>query len=303
MLNKTKFNILVVDDERTNLEILNKILSDEYVVSVAKSGQSALAMAEKEQPDLILLDIVLPDMLGFDVLVKLKSNELTHKIPVIFVTGLSSVEGEERGFALGAVDYITKPFNNLLVKARVRNHLQLLTQLRFIEHLGMIDSITNLPNRRNFDERLKMEWNRAIREAAPISLLFMDVDHFKNFNDAYGHPRGDRLLQQLSTIFSASAKRVTDFTARIGGEEFVILLPNTKIEDAISIAEKIRQNVASIRFDEPEMASTVVTISIGITSCSPVKNSNPQSALEKADRLLYQAKREGRNRICWDNET
>lgn len=294
------FTILVVDDERSNLDILNKILGDEHAITVAKTGKAAISRAISDLPDLILLDVVLPDMLGFEVLKALKDSDITRKIPVIFITGLTNPEGEERGFSLGAVDYITKPFNNALVKARVRTHLQILTQMRIIEKLGMIDPLTGLPNRRSFDERLKSEWARSVREKTPLSILIMDVDHFKQFNDQYGHPLGDVLLRNIGQVFDNELKRTSDFIARIGGEEFAAILPNTVRENALEVAEAIRQSVEAMTFSEAELKGASVTISIGLTGTVPTCDSQSMEAVKKADALLYQAKKAGRNRVFSD---
>lgn len=220
-----KFTILIVDDERSNIDVLMHILKPDYGVRIAKSGSSALKVAREHQPDLILLDVLMPDMSGFDVLRELKESDQTRHIPAIFVTGLSKVEDEERGFHAGAVDYIVKPFNHAIVKARVETHLKIIKQMRMIERLGMIDALTDIANRRSFDNQLLIEWRRAIRENACISLLILDVDHFKRYNDTHGHPQGDRLLQSLGRIIAGSLKRSTDLGARLGGEEFAVILP------------------------------------------------------------------------------
>jgi PleD family two-component response regulator len=211
-----EFRILVVDDEKSNLMVLNRILSPEYTVFTAKSGKEGPERAVAEQPDLILLDIVMPDLNGFDVLTTLKKTSETMKIPVIIITGLSGEIDEEKGFLLGAVDYITKPFKNPIVLARVRTHIQIVRQIRTIEQLGLIDGLTNVSNRRCFDDRMELEWRRAKREKKPIAFLMMDVDKFKIYNDTYGHPQGGVLLKSIVKIFSAAAMRTTDLVARLG---------------------------------------------------------------------------------------
>jgi diguanylate cyclase (GGDEF)-like protein len=298
-MNEQTHNILVVDDERTNLAALNKILSPEYNVFTAKSGKEALARVEDAPPDLILLDIVMPDMNGFDVLARLKESPQTDKIPVIFVTGLRDEEDEERGFALGAVDYITKPFKSAIVLARVRTHIQIVQQMRTIERLGLIDPLTNIANRRSFDDRVELEWRRSIRKKSPISFLMMDLDNFKRYNDTYGHPQGDALLRTVAGIFGAEAKRSSDLAVRLGGEEFGVLLPDTDLDGALDIAERIRRSVEAARIPTADgNAWTSATVSIGAVSAIPSENDALRDFIEKADENLYRAKNTGKNKVC-----
>ncbi|MDR3254279.1 MAG: diguanylate cyclase [Synergistaceae bacterium] len=293
-----KYIILAVDDERSNLVVLNKILSREFDVLTAKSGGEALTRVADDRPDLILLDIIMPDMSGFDVLAKLKSSQETRNIPVIIITGLSGEEDEERGFLLGAVDYITKPFKNAIVLARVRTHIQIVHQIRTIERLGLIDPLTDIANRRSFDDRMEIEWRRSIRENKPISFLMMDVDKFKNYNDTYGHPQGDTLLKTVAGIFASAARRPTDMAARLGGEEFGVLLPDTDLESALVIAETIRSNVESRRVPTVDGKTvTSATISIGVVTATPKDGDLAKDFLTKADQNLYTAKNTGRNRV------
>ncbi|MDR1573516.1 MAG: diguanylate cyclase [Clostridiales Family XIII bacterium] len=292
-------SILAVDDERMNLAVLDKILSPEYRVCTASSGEEALARAADAPPDLILLDIVMPDMNGFDVLTRLKASPSTRKIPVIFITGLRDEEDEERGFALGAVDYITKPFKNTIVLARVRTHIQILSQMRTIERLGLIDPLTNIANRRSFDDRINLEWRRSIRRKVPVSFLMMDLDNFKRYNDTYGHPQGDALLKTVAGIFAAEAKRSSDMAARLGGEEFGVLLPDTDLDGALDIAERIRRNVEAARVPTADgSALTAMTVSIGAVSAVPSEDDALRDFIKRADENLYHAKNTGRNRVC-----
>ncbi|MFP3155280.1 diguanylate cyclase [Lachnospiraceae bacterium ZAX-1] len=298
MPENTKDTILIVDDEKANLLLLNRILSTEYTVLMAKSGTEALSRAESELPDLILLDIIMPDINGFDVLEKLKKSEITHHIPVIIITGLTSEGDEEKGFFLGAVDYITKPFNNAIVRARVKTHMQIVDQIRTIERLGLFDPLTDIPNRRSFDNHIAIEWRRAIREKSPISFLMMDVDKFKSYNDTYGHPQGDVLLKTIAKIFTSVARRPSDLAARLGGEEFGVLLPDTELEGAFEIAEAIRTEVAATQIPLTEGAGmTSATISIGAISFMPKEGDEAKDFISKADEHLYTAKTTGRNKV------
>lgn len=285
------FKILAVDDEAANLQILNQILKDDYAVFAARSGKAALQKAGEDKPDLILLDVVMPEMDGFEALSALKNDEATRDIPVIIITSLNSVEDEEKGFTLGAVDYITKPFNAAVVKARVQTHLKILKQIKTIERFGMMDSLTELPNRRSFDQQLALEWARAARDGTPISLLMIDLDHFKDVNDRHGHPMGDRVLQQVSGLFIAALKHVTDLVFRWGGEEFAVILPGTEADAAVREAEAVRICVAEN--DTP----LSVTVSIGVASVTPAEGGSAENLTAEADRALYRAKSAGRNRV------
>ncbi|MDR2029196.1 MAG: diguanylate cyclase [Treponema sp.] len=297
-----EYSILVVDDEKSNLMVLNRILCPFYTIFTAKSGQEASVRIAENPPDLILLDIIMPDINGFDLLKRLKDSPLTRNIPVIIITGLSNEADEEKGFFLGAVDYITKPFKNAIVLARVKTHIQIVHQMRTIEKLGLIDGLTNIPNRRSFDDRIEMEWRRAMREKTPLSFLMMDVDNFKSYNDTYGHPQGDILLQTIARVFAAAAMRPADLAARLGGEEFGVLLPDTDLESALVMAEKIRSNVEIIRIATATgQIMTNITISIGVVSLIPTEDIAISSFIAQADRNLYTAKNQGRNRICSGN--
>jgi len=203
----SKSRLLIVDDEASVLAVLNRILSEDYEILTAKTGKEALKLAQEQHPDLILLDILLPDLDGYNVIVQLKSNAETNEIPVIFITGLTSEEDEEKSFLLGATDYIIKPFKPAAIKARIRKHLDILNQMKALEGIGLTDFLTGLPNRCSFQDRLEMEWRRAVREQKMISFLMVDIDGFKAYNDSYGHLQGDALLRAAAGVFTAWAKR------------------------------------------------------------------------------------------------
>ncbi|MDR3238477.1 MAG: diguanylate cyclase [Clostridiales bacterium] len=291
------YSILIVDDEVLNRMFLQAILSKDYHVITAQTGQEALSHAVSSHPDLILLDIIMPDISGFDVLKQLKSSSLTADISVIVITGLTRADDEEKGFLLGAVDYITKPFKDTIVRARVRTHVQILRQIRTIEQLGLLDPVTEIPNRRCFDNRIDMEWKRAIRNQNPISFLMIDIDHFKAYNDQYGHPQGDMLLKAVAQTLAASAQRPADLAVRMGGEEFAVLLPDTAWEAGLFIGEKIRRDVQETQVPAEDGAVTSVTVSIGLTSCVPKRGQPVKDFIAQADAYLYAAKTSGRNQI------
>jgi len=295
---RKKFSILVVDDEKSNIDVLNHILKEKYKLFIAKGGESAIKIARENVPDLILLDIIMPDMSGFEVLTQLKKSDLTSGIPVIFITGQDSKEDEIKGLTLGAVDYITKPFHNVIVEARIRTHMRIVEQMQIIERMSIMDELTELPNRRYFNDQLTREWGRAIRETASISLLIIDVDKFKVYNDTYGHPQGDALLQAVSGVFKQALKRPADFVARWGGEEFIMLMPGTDLDGAMEVAERIRMGVEETIIPSTDGTSTGTTVSIGVNCERPMINLPVAGFVSRADKALYAAKDSGRNKVC-----
>ena len=294
---KKEFTILITDDAKANLEALSGILSPAYNILISRNGPRTLELAKEHKPDLILLDILMPGMSGFEVIAKLKESDATNTIPVIFITGLTSVEDEEKGFFLGAVDYITKPFNKSIVKARVNTHIKIVDQMRTIEQIGLIDPLTKLSNRRGFENRLNAEWGRAIREHTHISFMIMDVDKFKVYNDTYGHQQGDVLLKMLAENLTGTIKRPVDFSARWGGEEFVVLLPGVDVTGAVEVAERIRVNIEAMSVPTEDNVETRVTVSIGVNSIIPDAEVSVDGFIKKADQALYAAKEAGRNRV------
>jgi diguanylate cyclase (GGDEF)-like protein len=296
-MNKEK-KILIVDDEKMNLISLAHFLKPEYEIISASNGVTALAEADEHLPDMILLDIIMPDMTGFDVVQKLKSSVKTMGIPVIFITGLNNVEDEEKGLTLGAVDYITKPFNQNLVKARIRTHLRMSDYVRTIEKLCMLDALTGLPNRRGFDTRMETEWGRAFREKQPLGLIMLDIDNFKRYNDTYGHPQGDNLLQVIGSILKNTLHRASDIAVRWGGEEFCIILPDTDLQGTEKIAEQVRINVMETTVSHADDIKTSVTVSLGANAKIPDDGEPVNDFIEEVDKLLYKAKKSGKNMTC-----
>lgn len=300
MIHEEKATVLIVDDEKSNLVILAEILKGKYKVVLAKSGPQAVERAIKQPPDLILLDIVMPGMNGYQVLYELKNDDRLKDIPVIFISALRDEADEEKGLVLGAVDYISKPFSPAIVLARVNIQIKIVRQIKLIEGIALLDGLTEIPNRRNYNERITMEWKRAVREQKPISLLFMDIDYFKKFNDNYGHSQGDEALKAVANAISRAINRPADFAARIGGEEFAVLLPNTHKDGALHKAELIRAEVEALGMPHQfSTVSSVLTISIGGTSCLPDQESSLQEFIDEADKMLYTAKNVGRNKVIW----
>ena len=291
---QSNFKILVVDDNKTNLDVLTHILKDSYDVYTAKSGEAALKRTAAVTPDLILLDVIMPDMNGYEVLKILRADEQTADIPVIFITGLSNAEDENRGIRLGAADYISKPFNNEIVKARVRSQLKIVELSRTIEEFRITDELTGIPNRRSFDKQLYVEWGRALREQSPVSLAMICVDGFGDFREKYGYDAGDVLLRSTSRIITSKLKRATDITTRYGEEVFAVIMPNTNQEGALKVAKDIRQSVSDIKLEHDE----TVTFSIGISVAEPQAGDGISPFVLSVDRNLYKAKAIG-NEICF----
>jgi diguanylate cyclase (GGDEF)-like protein len=293
-----KCSILIVDDEILNIRILQKALED-YSLLTATNGLDALNIAQSPNPpDLILLDIMMPEMDGFQVCKALKTDPQTVNIPIIFITAITDDKKEEKGLALGAVDYITKPFRLPIVQARVKNHLQLKKSLDLLENQSTLDFLTNIPNRRRFNEVFTSEWRHALRAMVDLSLIMIDIDYFKLFNDTYGHLAGDNCLKKISRTLVTALNRSTDFVARFGGEEFVVILPETDHEGAMNMAKNFQAAIAELAL--PHTSSPVsdfVTLSFGIATFHPSVESDPSRMIRLADDMLYKAKAEGRNCI------
>ncbi|WP_022660447.1 GGDEF domain-containing response regulator [Paucidesulfovibrio longus] len=293
----TRQKILIVDDNKQNIELLMDLFRDEYKIAAATNGERALKIAFSSQPpDIILTDILMPGMDGYELCNKLKEHEQTRSIPVMFVTAVSEVMDETRGFALGAVDYITKPFHPPMVKARVGVHLNLKRKQELLEEYAFIDALTEIPNRRRFDEVAEKEWQRALRSSQHLSLILLDIDHFKLFNDTYGHGEGDETLRAVAKAIQKALRRAGDFVARYGGEEFAAILPYADAEEALHCAGEILEAVKAL--DITHAASPVadkLTVSLGLCSTRPSVEGSLEAMLAEADKALYLAKNQGRN--------
>lgn len=293
--------ILIVDDTPINIQVLAEALRADYRVKVATSGKMALDIADKEssRPDLILLDVMMPEMDGYEVCRRLKENPATQGIPVIFVTARSDARDEEHGLKLGAMDFIAKPFHLAVVKARVRNHIDLKMKADLLESLALIDSLTGIPNRRRLDEVLETEWKRGLRSGGSIAVVMADIDYFKAYNDHYGHGAGDECLRTIARVLSSSLVRPADMMARYGGEEFVAIMPDTDAAGAKQMAQRWCDNVAAeALFHAYSTVADRVTVSVGYACLTPSADQSPKVLLEMADKMLYQAKAHGRNQVC-----
>ena len=321
-----KEKILVVDDSSDNLELLSYILTFKgYEVITSDRGQTALEIARVNHPDVILLDIGMPEMDGYEICQRLRSGWETKDIPIIFVSAWNQGDNKIQAFKYGGNDYITKPYQMEEVIARVENQLQIQHLKAELEHknqrlsqelykqknqeqqllkinqkLGQlvnIDSLTQLANRHRFDEFLTREWFRRRRDNSPLSLILCDIDYFKLYNDRFGHIAGDECLKQVAEVISQGVKRPADLAARYGGEEFAIILPQTPAQNALKVAERIRLEVKKLQIPHPSsLVSDCVSLSLGISCISPGSHSSEEQLLFSTDRALYEAKKQGRDR-------
>ncbi|EIJ41192.1 diguanylate cyclase (GGDEF) domain-containing protein [Beggiatoa alba B18LD] len=316
--------ILIVDDVPANVGVLFDFLSENgFEVLVARNGESALQIVDSAHPHLILLDIMMPGIDGFEICRRIKADEKNREIPIIFMTALTDIVDKVKGFKLGAVDYVTKPFHQEEVLARVSTHLKihyLQTELqkknrelqekeialqkanKELADLVSQDGLTQIANRRRFDEYLQLQWSQMLRVAYPLTLMMCDVDFFKDYNDAYGHQAGDECLKQIANTLSNCVKRSIDLAARYGGEEFAIILPNTHQEGAMQIAQAIHQAIATLQVQHKKSKiSNYITLSIGISTVIPKLGINAEQLIYVADRALYMAKEQGRNQTVFQD--
>lgn len=291
--------ILVVDDQPANIQTLHQVLKGECEVSMATHGEQAIAYCQRRAPDLVLLDIVMPGIDGYEVCRRLKADPATRDIPVIFVTSRDNAEDEARGLDVGAVDFIAKPVSPPVVRARVRTHVALKRQADLLRSLAFNDGLTGVANRRWFDERLQVEWLRCRRNRQPLALIMIDLDQFKPYNDHYGHQAGDDCLRAVAQAMRSRLGRPGDLLARYGGEEFVCLLPETPLEGARRKADDLGEAVESLKVAHAYATATDhVTISRGVAAVVPGADQAPAELVQRADEMLYAAKRSGRNRTC-----
>ena len=291
--------LLVVDDQPINIQTLYQVFHADHEVFVATSGEQALAFCRSNPlPDLILLDVVMPGLDGLAVCQQLKADPVLANIPVIFVTACMDPADETRALEAGGVDFITKPVNPMVVRARVKTHLTLKAQGDFLRSLVFIDGLTGVANRRRFDEALLSEWRQCRRAGTPLALLMIDIDHFKRYNDHYGHPTGDACLQQVAAVLKAAMQRACDLVARYGGEEFVCLLPGCDQAPALAKAQALQAALAAQGIaHEASPTAAWVTLSIGVAVAQPQAGGSPAALVAAADAALYSAKHRGRNCI------
>ncbi len=296
--------LLIVDDDLSTRLILENIFKKDYQLFLSADGEDALELAQEERPDLILLDIMMPGIDGYEVNRRLQEHSVTKEIPVIFLTALDSVQQEEHGLKIGAVDYVSKPIQPEIVRLRVKTHLmlrrqseQLRRQAEQLALLADLDGLTGILNRRAFDRELLKEMNRSARVELPMSLLLIDIDFFKAYNDTYGHLLGDKCLQKVALSLQNALPRKTDLIARYGGEEFSCVLFNTDHDGLKIVSERLSKAVSYLQIPHLGSDSKYISVSMGGCSFTPRNLTRPEDVLECADRHLYQAKNSGRHKI------
>ena len=288
--------ILIIDDVEANVATLMELLEDQYDMLASLSGQAALEILEEERVDLILLDILMPDMNGFDVCKQIKADERTQDIPIIFITVKADEDSIEQAYKVGGVDYITKPFKSREVLSRIKKELDLQDMMQELALMASTDPLTHLYNRRYFSKMVQQMLAIAKRQKETPSLVMLDIDYFKHINDTYGHKVGDEVIVHLADTVT-NHLRESDFACRFGGEEFIVLLPNTSTDDARYAAEKLRQAVEKSVITLESGAEIRYTISLGVASVDLETEPTIEPALKRADDALYAAKESGRNRV------
>lgn len=293
-----KPKLLLVDDQRVNILVLHELFRQECEVFMATNGEQALQICQTISPDLVLLDVHMEGLDGHEVCRRLKSDPATRDIPIIFVTGQGAQEDEVRGLELGAVDFIVKPINPVIVKARVNTQLTLKRQSDLLRSFALLDGLTGVANRRKFNEQLERDWRQCLRDQVALSVIMIDVDYFKRYNDRYGHLQGDTCLQAVAEALAGVIKRPYDLLARYGGEEFACVLPNTQLDAAVQVAERMQASVQALNIEHLDSdVGPLVSVSMGVAAMTPNKNTAVQTLVADADRQLYQAKHAGRAQI------
>lgn len=310
----SKTTVLIVDDAKANIISLEALLEDEELNIInATSGDEALKKVFLNKVDIILLDVQMPGMNGFEVAEILRKRDKTMNIPIIFITAIS--KDEEfifRGYELGAVDYIYKPIKNQILLSKVKVFIRLTKQKQIIIHqnkllkekideikrISIIDPLTGVSNRRSLDHKLSKNWNNCLRSEAYFSLLMIDIDNFKGFNDSYGHVKGDYCIKEVAQEIVESLNRSHDEVIRYGGEEFLVILPETPLHGTFEVAERIRNNIENLRImNESSTVSKYVTVSIGGACTKVLKTEGFIDILKSSDSALYEAKDNGRNQV------
>lgn len=307
-------NILVVDDTRAVLLLLRKQLEHMgHTTVTAADGNEAIQRFVDASPDLILMDVCMPLVDGFEAARRIRAIETgAGWTPIIFLTGLADDGDLRQGIAAGGDDYLVKPVSSIVLESKIaamqrivqmrRTLLETTEKLdaanRELRRLSSIDGLTGIANRRCLDQSLSAEWSRGLREQQPLSVVMLDVDHFKQYNDRFGHQSGDECLRRVARALHESLHRPTDIVARYGGEEFSVLLPGADKDGALLVANRLRQNVEALGLEHPSSAASgVVTVSAGLATCVPLRELTPSELLGAADQMLYESKRSGRNRV------
>ncbi|MBN9026750.1 MULTISPECIES: diguanylate cyclase [Kaistia] len=292
-------SILIVDDEVSNIEILSATLEEDHDIYFATTGTEAIEIARTTLPDLILLDVLMPGVDGYEVCAAIKADPLIADVPVIFTTALGDQEAEVKGLMLGAIDYITKPILPVVVRARIRNHLDMKRMRDELAEMAVTDALTGLGNRRRLEKVLNQETSRLSRSGGLLSVIILDIDFFKKFNDLYGHTAGDRCLTMVAAALNRAVHHANDVTIRYGGEEFACVLPEIEHPEAMEIANSIRDRVQALGIPHSGSdASPFVSVSLGVATALCIPGSQPDSWIRAADEQLYVAKAAGRNLVA-----
>ncbi|MDX3959697.1 GGDEF domain-containing response regulator [Aliarcobacter skirrowii] len=300
MIEENRATILIVDDMSTNLMMLSDILKDDYNIKISKTGEKAIELCKNLDIDLVLLDIEMPLMNGYEVCKNLKNYEKTKNIPIIFVSAKNSEEDEEYGLNLGAIDYISKPFSKVIIKARVKNQIKLKQKTELLEKLSNYDGLTNIKNRRYFDDRLTQVYKDSKIKNTNLALMMIDIDFFKPYNDNYGHGKGDEALKIVAKTLENSIlntlDRPNDLVARYGGEEFVVLLSNIDLKELEEISNRVVKAIrdANIEHKFSKVAS-YLTISLGAVLYKSSNDLSIASIMKSADEALYEVKQKSRD--------
>ncbi|MDC8760931.1 diguanylate cyclase [Janthinobacterium fluminis] len=321
-LDTFKVRVLLVDDQLIIVEAIRRMLRDQQDIEFHFVTEAALALptALQLQPTVILQDLVMPAADGHDLIRGYRAEPGLASVPVIVLSSKEDAQMKALSFGLGANDYLVKLPDKVELLARIRHHsgahisrLQRDQAFRFLresqknladanielQKLAALDGLTGIANRRRFDETMQIEWQRGQRHRQPLSLLMCDVDSFKLYNDTYGHPAGDSCLKKVAAVLTEHLKRPADLAARYGGEEFALILPDTELDGALSIAQACRRQLETLRLDNPQTRPFgVVTMSIGVARAVPSPASSMEKLIERADKALYAAKQGGRNRVC-----
>ena len=307
---------LVIEDTVTSAMVVCQQLGKMgFETRHARDGETGIEAFRKDKPDLVLLDIIMPGIDGFEVARRIRQLERNAEwTPIIFLSARTSDTDLEKGIEAGGDDYLIKPVSEMVLRAKIRA-MQRIAQMRYsllvltrkldeanreLKRLSAVDGLTGIANRRSFDDALAKEWRRAARNQAPLALLLVDVDYFKQFNDNYGHQLGDECLKAVARTLDAQLRRPGDMVARFGGEEFVVLLPQTDEAGAERVGESLRDAIERLGITHGHsQAADVVTVSVGVAAARPARDaSGPDALVDGADRALYGAKRQGRNRVC-----
>lgn len=299
-----KQTLMVVDDYQSNLQAMNALFEFQYHVVLQDNANDAINFATQQNVDLILLDVDMPVMNGYEACTALKSNPMTAHIPIIFVTAADSSDEEAKGLLLGAVDYVVKPVNLTILRARVRNHMELIYYRKQLEILSCVDGLTGTANRRQLDTMLLQHYASTIRFGHCLTFLMIDIDDFKSYNDTYGHIKGDQCLKQVAKVIKSVRRRETDVVGRYGGEEFAVILPDTDIQGGLVIANMLLERIRQLKIEHAgNSAHKIVTVSIGLAVFQAKHNDEQEVTLEdlihQADEQLYTAKHSGKNCVSY----